>query len=220
MSKNNEKIDFTKISQKIHQTDFIDGFAVIFIGLIVIVLAGIIEFNFSLGPLIVVIVTELFRPSVSKALRERYTYPRIGHFKIKTNQTSKDVVRILLFMIVIFTVSFIIFLYIEGGNVDELYSKIWKYLLITFGLLMFGPSIDLVNRTGQNEFYGIGILSTLLGIFIFFLDLPQQKEGFIIYLTILGVSFILIGFFLFFRFIQTYPLISDEEEPVEKELER
>ncbi|MHA2165100.1 MAG: hypothetical protein ACXAAT_04480, partial [Candidatus Hodarchaeales archaeon] len=199
MSESNEKIDFTKISQKIHQTDFVDGFAIIFIGLIMVVLAGIIEFDFSLGPLIVVIVVELFRPTVSETLRKRYTYPRMGHFKIKTKQTSLDVARILLFMVVIFTVSLTIFLTLEGGNVDELYRNIWKYLLITFGLLMFGPSIDLANRTGQNYFHGIGILSTLLGIFIFFLDLPQQKEGFIIFVTILGVIFILIGFFMFIR---------------------
>ncbi|MHA2156248.1 MAG: hypothetical protein ACXABU_12960 [Candidatus Hodarchaeales archaeon] len=220
MSENNKELNFTKISQRIHQTDFVDGFAVIFIGLILLVTAGIIHFSFSLGLLLVVIVVELFRPTVSEALRKRFTYPRIGHFKVRTENPRKDLPRIFLFMIAIVVVSLTIFLTLEGGNLDELYRNIWKYLLITFGLIMFGPSIDLVQKTGQGQFYGIGILSTLLGIFIFFLDLPRQREGFILYLIILGIIFIGIGFFIFIRFIQTYPLIPDEEEPVNKELER
>jgi hypothetical protein len=220
MSENNNKLNLTEISQRIHQTDFVDGFVFIFIGFVLLITAGIVNFNFTLGPLLVVIVVELLRPSVSEELRKRFTYPRIGVFKVKISHSSLDYVKVFSFIIAVSVISILIILISEGGNFNTLHNNIWRYGPIVVGLLLFGPSYDLVNRTGQNRYYGIGLFSTLLGILSFFTDFSQPKQGFMIYLTLLGVLFIILGFFMFIRFIQTHPLISDDEVIIPTELEK
>ncbi len=212
MSKNTDNINFTEISQRIHQTDFIDGFAFIFIGLVLIISAGIVNFNFTLGPLILVVVVEIFRPSVSDGLRKRFTYPRIGFYKIKPENTGRAFLRVIIFLFSTIMISIMIILVLEGGNFTNLYGNIWKYCPIILGLILFGPSMDVVNRTGQSRYYGIGIFSTLFGIFIFLMNFSRSKAGFAVYLTVLGVLFIILGFITFIRFIQTYPLNSENEK--------
>ena len=220
MVKNNEKISYKEISRSIHQTRFFDGFAFIYIGLVLLVVALIINFKFSFGPVVVVIISEAFRPTVSEILRTRFTYPRIGYFKVKVEKSSQAFPRVLLFMAFVIIASILVILILEGGGIDNLYGNMWKYAPIIFGLIMFGPSIDLVNQTGQPKYFSIGFFSTILGILIFFVDFQTPQDGFVRYLLILGFLFIILGLVLFIRFIQSYPIITDDDDPVNKEPER
>jgi hypothetical protein len=76
---------------------------------------------------------------------------------------------------------------------------------------MFGPSLDLVDKTGQRIYYGMGVFSTILGLVIVWMNFQNAKFGFIIYLLILGSIFLSIGVITFIRFIKKYPIIEDYE---------
>jgi len=217
MSENNEQINFKEISQKIHQTGYVDGFVFIFLGIILMITAGVV--NFTLASLGLVIVSFVVFIPLTEFLRRRFTYPRMGHFKIKTEKPSEIFPGMILFVVALIVVSLVIIFILEGGNVDEFYDNIWEYWPIIFGLIMFGPSLDIVDKTGQVRFYGMGIFSTLFGMFIFFLDFPHPRDGFTVYLLILGLISIIIGFIIFIRFIQLYSIIPEEKERTNNELE-
>jgi hypothetical protein len=211
MSEHNEKVDLEEISQKIHRTEYVDGFMFIFIGFILFVAAGTINLHPAFS--IILVISFILSFPISKAMRSRFTYPRIGYFKVKTDDLKKVFPGILLFtsgIIIAFLILMVIF---ANGDTEVIYNyeNWYRFLPIVFGLIMFGPSLDLVDKTGERKYYGIGVFSSILGLIIAWINFQNGKFGLTIYLVLLGGISLIIGFITFVRFIKKYPIITDSQ---------
>ena len=211
MSEHYEKVDIKEISQKVHRNEYVDGFMFIFIGFILIIAAGIINLHPVFNSILIISFIACF--PISKALRSRFTYPRIGYFKVKSDDLKKVFPGMLLFtsgIIIAFLILLIIF---SNGDTEVIYNyeNWYRFLPIVFGLIMFGPSLDLVDKTGQRIYYSIGMFSSILGLIIASINFQNSKFGLTIYLVLLGSISLIIGFITFVRFIKKYPIITDSE---------
>jgi hypothetical protein len=211
MSEKNEKINFKEIEQKIYRHEYLDGFTFAFLGFILILAAIAINLPPVFMVLLVVAFIAFF--PISKELRSRFTYPRLGYFKVKTEDPKKLFPGIILFSSFIF-ISFIILLFIfTGGDPRTLYDyESWyRFMPIIFGLVMFGPSLDMVEKTGQKRYYSLGVFATILGVIITWLNLSFPKDGLTIYLLLLGSISCIVGVVTFVKFIKNYPILEVSE---------
>jgi hypothetical protein len=211
MSKHHENVDLKEISQKVYRNEYIDGFIFIFLGIMLLLAAGIINLPPVFMSLLVVTFIAFF--PISKALRSRYTYPRLGYFKVKTEDFKTLIPGMFLFsfsVIILFLVLLIIFTDDDPRSFYD-FENWYRFLPILFGLIMFGPSLDLVDKTGQRIYYGLGTFSTILGLLIAWLNFQNAKFGITIYLLLLGSISCIIGLITFIRFIKKYPIIADSE---------
>ena len=118
-----------------------------------------------------------------------------------------------MFSISVVIVFFILLFIFTGDDPRALYDfEYWyEFLPLLFGLIMFGPSLDMVDKTGQKEYYSLGIFSTILGLIVVVMNFQVPKEGFTIYLLILGVTSCIVGVLSFIRFVKKYPIIEETE---------
>lgn len=211
MPEQDKNVELKEISQKVYRSEYIDGFLFILIGFILFTTAGIINLHPVFMSLLVVAFIACF--PLSKTLRQRFTYPRIGYFKVKTEDPKKLIPGMLLFTFSIIIAFFILLVLFSGSDPKVLYDfeNWYRFLPIVFGLIMFGPSLDLVDKTGQRIYYGIGMFSTILGLLIVWMNFQNAKFGFTIYMLLLGSISCIIGFITFIRFIKKYPIIADSE---------
>jgi hypothetical protein len=211
MSDLHEKVDIKEISQKVYRNDYIDGFTFILLGFFLLFTAGIINLHPVFMSLLVVAFIACF--FLSNAFRSRYTYPRLGYFRVKTDDPKKLIPGMFLFSFAIIFAFLILWVIFTGGDPRVLYDyeNWYRFLPIVFGLIMFGPSLDIVDKTGQRIYYGIGVFSTSLGLLIVWMNFQNAKFGFTIYLLLIGLIFCIIGFITFVRFIKKYPIIADSE---------
>ncbi|MFX1538427.1 MAG: hypothetical protein ACFFDI_29905 [Promethearchaeota archaeon] len=204
-------VDLEKIEQQTFGESMIDGIMEILLGIVLLSIPFII-----LRPYFVVFLVFfiLFGKPVIDSIRERVTYPRIGRVELRTEEEPVDVKRtiltFLLFVLGIIIVTGTAMLIIEGEifNLDLWY----KWIPFAFGLLMFGPSLFLVEKTGKWYYYLFGGFSTLLGFLIAILDFPDRFAGISLFCLVLGVISLVIGIIKYIRFIRKYPVIEMEGE--------
>lgn len=204
-----------EIQHQVYRTDYIDGFSSIFLGIILFITAVII--NIGLVFMVLFFFVFILSFPVSELLRKRFTYPRLGYFKVKSDSPRKILPSIVVFITVLIICSLIVILLFEGMSFTSIDDVFWTYLPIFFGLTMFGLSLDITDKTGQKKYLGLGVSSILVGFFIVLLHFPKPKDGITLYLLLLGILLIVLGFVTFYRFIKHYPVISEDEVPVIKE---
>ncbi|MFX0014433.1 MAG: hypothetical protein ACFFB2_08860 [Promethearchaeota archaeon] len=211
MSEYHKNVDLKEISQKVYRNEYIDGFIFIFLGIMLLLAAGIINLHPVFLNLLVAVFIAFF--PISKALRSRYTYPRLGYFKVKTEDLKTLVPGMFLFSFLVIILFLVLLIIFTGDDPRSFYDfeNWYRFLPILFGLIMFGPSLDLVDKTGQRIYYGLGTFSTILGLIIVLLNFQNAKFGLTIYLLLLGSISCIIGFIIFIRFIKKYPIIADTE---------
>ncbi|MHA1947135.1 MAG: hypothetical protein ACW97W_13610 [Candidatus Hodarchaeales archaeon] len=207
MSDHHEKMDFKGISQKVNRNEYIDGFSSVFFGIFMIIY-GLVFFDVLLS-----ISSLLCIPAfaiVTKKLRERYTYPRLGYFRM--NILPEDFIKAIPGMLLFATTAVILFLIILGfGSTPSDSEKVYRFLPILVGFLSFGPSHYLVILLGQRKYYLIGIIATIFGLGIVWINLENAKLNMSIFLFLFGIIFCINGVFTFIRFIKNYPIIADSE---------
>ena len=118
-----------------------------------------------------------------------------------------------LFSSAIFISFIILWLIFTGDDPRSLYDyeNWYRFMPIIFGLVMFGPSLDMVDKTGQKRYYSLGAFATILGVIIVWLDLSIPKDGLTIYLLLLGSISCIVGVVTFVKFIKNYPIIEKSE---------
>ncbi|MFX0208938.1 MAG: hypothetical protein ACFFDT_23340 [Candidatus Hodarchaeota archaeon] len=209
----NEKIDLKKIEQHTFHEYMIDGITEILLGLLLIFLPVFFTLPFFV---VVVPFWILYGRYFIDSIRERTTYPRLGRVEFKQDaekegySMKKSLIEFLLFLLVSCIITVVMMIIFEGEFDLDL---IYKWVPFLFGFIMFGPSLFLVDKTGQQRYYFLGVFSTILGfIFSVLLDFPDDKLGIFLYFFFLGVLSITLGIIRYIRFIQTYPVIHVEEE--------
>jgi hypothetical protein len=208
----NEKIDLKKIEQHTFHEFMIDGITEILLGLVLIFMPLLFTI-----PVFVVFVPFLllYGPPFIESIRDRTTYPRLGRVEFKQDaeregySVKKSLLEFLLFILGAIVLTFIIMILIEG---EFHYSLIYNWIPLLFGLIMFGPSLFLVDKTGLRRYYFLGVFSTILGFFFSLLEFPDEMLGLYLYFVTLGVLSIILGIIRYIRFIRAYPVIHMEEE--------
>jgi hypothetical protein len=209
----NETIDLKRIEQRTFAEFMIDGITEILVGILLIFIPIIF-----LKPIFVVFIVFiiLFGHPVIEFIRERLVYPRIGRVEFKPDEDKEDfsVKKSLLeFLLLILGAILITFtsMFIVEGEILTLTSW-YKWIPLFFGLIMFGPSLYLVEKTGNRYNYFFGIFCTLLGLLFSIVSFPDEKIGMLLYFIVLGALILFSGIIKYIRFIQKYPIISIEEE--------
>jgi len=215
MSEELQNTNTMEIQHQVYRTDYIDGFPGVFFGIILLITAGVINLGpFFMGLFFIAFVLSF---PISELLRKRFTYPRLGYFKIKSDSPREVLPRIVIFItVLIFCSSIVIFLF-EGKSFSSIDDVFYTYLPIFLGLTMFALSLDIADKTGQRKYLGLGVSCILLGFLIVLLDFPQHKDGITVYLLLLGSFTTILGFVTFYLFLKRYPVISEVEVPVIKE---
>lgn len=208
----NEKLDLRKIEQQTFHEFMIDGITEILVGLVLLFVPVLL-----LMPVFVVFIPFFILFGAEPLLdfiRERTTYPRIGRVELKTELEDFSVKRsVLEFLVLILGAVVITFIamFIVEGEITNL--QLWyKWIPLCFGLIMFGPSLFLVEKTGQQRYYLLGAFTTIIGFFFSILNFPDEKMGMFLYFFTLGIIAIIIGIVRYNSFIRKYPIIEVEEE--------
>jgi hypothetical protein len=210
----NEKIDLKELEQKTYNEFLIDGITEILLGLMLLFFPVM-----YMNPVFVAFIpfyVFIVAPQILEKIRQRTTYPRIGRVEFKEVEDfsniyfKKSLLEVLLLLVCAVIITFLAMIIFEGKilEMDQWYS--WVPLL--FGLIMFGPSVFLVEKTGKKNYYSFVIFCSLLGLTISILDFPNVFDGVYLYFLVLGIFILLYGIIKYFRFIQTYPVIDIEEE--------
>jgi hypothetical protein len=208
----NDKIDLKRIEQHTFHEFMIDGIVEILLGLVLIFMPIL----FTIPIFVVFVPFYIFYSKfIVESIRERTTYPRIGRVEFKREGDKKDysikksLLVFLLFISVVFAITLVVMVVIEGKF--EL-ALVYKWIPLLFGLIMFGPSFFLIEKTGHQRYYLLGVFSTILGFLFSIPTFPDEKIGYFLYFLTLGVIAIITGIIKYIRFVRTYPVIHIEEE--------
>ena len=209
----NDKINLKELEQKTFDEFMIDGITELLAGFVLL-----FSPIFILNPIFVVFVPFFLflSPQAIEYIRQRTTYPRIGRVEFKDQEkienysmkTSLRDVLILLLVAIILTFTFM--MVFEGTILDI--SLWYSWVPFMFGLIMFGPSLFLVEKTGQRYYYVFGIFSSLLGLGISTLDFPNIFDGMYLYFFTLGLLVLALGVIRYIWFIRNYSVIVLEED--------
>jgi len=139
-------------------------------------------------------------------------YPRIGYVKLKEEEPPKLSLGIAMVVLLIF-VSVIVLLYtLSIGLIDR--DFIWRWLPTVFGFIMWGPSLYLKEKTGQNRFYLFGAMMTVTGIVISLTASIPAGIAMTIYMVGWGLFFLFLGLVRFLLFIRKYPVLDTPEDDI------
>ena len=209
----NEKINLEKLEQKTINEFLIDGITEILAGL-VLLFSPLLFFY----PVFVVFVPFFLflAPQILDNIRQRTTFPRIGRVEFKEIERQEDysvkksLVELFLLILIAATITFVSMIIVEGKILEI--SQWYAWVPLMFGLIMFGPSLFLVEKTGQRYYYVFGIFSSLLGLGISTLDFPNIFDGMYLYFFTLGLLVLALGVIRYIWFIRNYPAIVLEED--------
>lgn len=213
VEKLNETIDLEKIEQKTYGEFMIDGITEILAGLVLILMPLVF-----LKSIFVVYIPFfiLFGHRAIEKIRERTTYPRIGRVEFKREDEKTDYsvkqsfLVLVLFLLGTVLITFTVMSFVEG---EILAAHLWyKWVPLMFGLIMFGPSLFLVEKTGQRQYYLFGVFATILGFMVSVHTFSDVKVGMLLYFFALGVLVLFFGISKYIWFIRNYPVIPIEEE--------
>lgn len=213
VEKLNETLDLEKIEQKTFGEFMIDGITEILAGLLLILMPLFYLKPYFIGFLVFFVLFGYF--GVEK-IRERTTYPRIGRVEFKRDaekadySVKKSLLEFLLLLILTVIITFTVMFFIEG---EILAAHLWyKWVPLSFGLIMFGPSLFLVEKTGQRLYYLFGVFATILGFVFSVFTFSDVKVGMYLYFVAFGIFVVFFGISKYIWFIRNYPVIPIEEE--------
>lgn len=204
--KMSENIDLNKIQQNIVRSTMQDGLIWMLVGIVIFYMGLMIQ---TPALTVFVVFFIFYSKKIVEEFKEKYTYPRIGKITFKEKDQEISPIGILL-VIGVILVGTITYVFIVSENFFD-YDLLYRILPISFGLIMFGPSIYNMGITGQKKQLIFGVYSVLLGIIFYNINIGS-KDTFTLYLLALGLSIGLVGVIIFYRFISTNPIIEDEFE--------
>lgn len=156
----------------------------------------------------------LFLPQYVEIFRKKYTYPRVGYVKLRTDPLDyrpKALLALLFFVIV----SSAILVMLMTQDVANYYNWFIMFPFI-LGTAMLAPSAYLVDRTGSKIYWGFGIATTILGLVISIITLIYPLdgpfEGLLAFSMLLGIGLLICGFIKFAYFRRTNPVIDIQED--------
>jgi hypothetical protein len=200
--------DLLEIERTTYRESMRDGLTEFLLGLVLIVIPGLmLESTFV--PIFVVFYI-LFLPQGIEAFRRRFTYPRTGYVKLREEQPPKLSLGVAVAVLLIF-ISIIAVLYSLAIGVIDRYF-IWRCLPTVFGFIMWGPSLYLKEKTGQNRYYLFGTLMSVTGLAVTLALFIPATYALTIYMLSWGLVFLVLGIIRFVLFVRKYPIVDIPED--------
>lgn len=204
-------INLEKIKQTTIQETLLDGILETLAGLILIFYPLIFLYPIFVAFYSLIVI---FNAPILEFIRNRVTYPRLGRVELKIESEEISIKKNLLelgLLLLFAIVPTLIALMAFNGNLFSIND--WgRWIPMFFGIIMFGPSLYLVENAGLRRYYLFGIFATLLG-FVFsaisFDDLYFRIFG---YFQVMGFCLLILGIFRFLLFIKKFPVIEQEED--------
>ena len=159
-------------------------------------------------------------PLFIERIRERYTYPRLGYVKLRTNESDWDF-RSFGLLIASILVATAIAVQMLTNDLLNLYN--WVLIFpFTFGMLMFGPSTYLVAKTGSKKYWLFGIFTTIVGLSTAILSVIYHPGdyyvGILYYCLFLGLIFGIGGLIKFLHFTRAYPVLEPQGDEMNEQI--
>lgn len=202
----NEDIDLVKLEKATFRTANQDGLTELWMGLMILAIALLLIHTVFVG---IVAILIIFQAMFNEKIKEKFTYPRIGKVKLLGEAEMPSgygwilvaVTMILAFASVMFSARY----------ENELVLLIARWAPALAGIGLIQPSAYLVSKSGLNRYYGIGIVSSILGVVFTLLEFPTAVSRMTVYMAIVGGLFILAGIASLARFVRKYPVLDLEE---------
>jgi hypothetical protein len=200
--------NLTKLEQEAYRDTMNDGLVEIFMGMIFLIMSNLYQNTMPIGVIVVFII--FIFPYMIERIRERWTYPRIGYIKVKPDEDF-DLIPFLVFLASILTMAGLIIPLFPQGYDDT--DNLYRVMPFLFGMVMFGPGLYLVDKTGQDRYLLLGLGPTLSGLAITVQSVINEPwspfRGMQIFSILWGILFLLIGAILFIIFLRQHPLIEE-----------
>jgi len=207
--------DFIDIEHRTFRESLQDGLMEIMIGIILMGMAGA---SLYLPLVALYLVPLLFWMPISEAIRKRYTYPRIGYFKLKKDPARRVLPGVFLYQALVFA-SVGLSLFILFGNSTD--PKLWfRAMPLIFGMMLVGAFLHTAGKTGSRRPYIYAsfsmIVASIFSIIEFEgLEFPylfgEFGAGLVLYLSIMGSLLTIIGIYQFFSFVLRHPVATDSD---------
>jgi uncharacterized membrane protein HdeD (DUF308 family) len=202
-----EKIDVRKIQQKVFRDSMRDGVTEMITG--VLLLCASLMFVNS-GFTVLYLLSVIYLNKGMQRIREKYIHPRMGYVELKREEPAKTVGGILLYFFAVGLLMYAALYLAEGGlpSSDALYR--WTPTFI--GLMFLGAMLYLRDKTGSTAVLAWAAYAIALGLVFSIYEFTSPKGGVTLYTMTMGVSFLLVGFIKFRRFLTINPVIHEMEE--------
>ena len=190
-----------------------DGFTELLVGSLFVMFTVMSVQIYFVGIFVVFYIILL--PQLTEKFRMKYTYPRVGYVKTRLLQRVNFGARHQYGFLLIGIALSPILMMLMAQDVMNYYS--WFYILpFILGMIMFGPSMYLAERTGSKIYWGLGILATIFGLVVSYLTTMYPPtgpfDGLFAYSMLLGIGLLIGGFSKFVYFIHTNPVLDISED--------
>lgn len=204
--------DLQSLEQEAYRHTISDGLMEIFAGMMFLMLSNLYTNTMPIA--IIVLFMLVIFPRAIKEIRKKWIYPRIGYVKVKQD-TKFEWVSFLIFMGTVTTMAGILVLLLPGGYSDT--DNLYRVAPFAIGMVMFGPAFELVDRSGQDIYYLVGILPMISGLAITAASVINEPwapfRGLQIFSILWGNLALAIGFIRLAWFLHKHP--HEEETPDE-----
>ncbi len=202
-----EKIDVRKIQQKIFRDSMRDGVTEMITG-VLLLCASLMFVNSGFTVLYLLFVMYLNKGM--QRIREKYIHPRTGYVELKREEPAKTVGGIFFYFFAVGLLMYAALYLAEGAlpSSDALYR--WTPTFI--GLMFLGAMLYLRDKTGNTAVLTWAAYAIALGLVFSIYEFTSPKGGVTLYTMTMGMSFLLVGFIKFRRFLSTNPVIQETNE--------
>jgi len=202
-----EKIDVRKIQQKIFRDSMRDGVTEMITG--VLLLCASLMFINS-GFTVLYLLSVIYLNKGMQRVREKYIHPRTGYVELKREEPAKTVGGIFIYF---FAVGLLMYatLYLAEGTLPSS-DTLYRWTPTFIGLMFLGAMLYLRDKTGSTAVLAWAAYALALGLVFSIYEFTSPKGGVTLYTMLMGLSFLLVGFIKFCRFLATNPVIHEMEE--------
>ncbi|MHA1911575.1 MAG: hypothetical protein ACTSYA_07750 [Candidatus Kariarchaeaceae archaeon] len=195
--------------QEIYREYYQDGLNEIYIGIMLILTAGVIAIPLIAGGFMLLML--IFGVKIYGRFKQKVTEPRLGYVKFQTETGKSVFFGLFMFFAAIITITALALIIIS--NDPEETENWYKMSPFFYGLVMIGPSAHLVEKSGLKQYWLIAAYAISQGAIITLITINNESygkfDGVILNLLIMGIVFTTAGMILLRRFVKT-PVMESE----------
>jgi hypothetical protein len=204
----NENQNLKKLEQESFRDLMQDGFTELLAGLLFLIFPVLIQRSYFV-PIFVVFYI-FFLPFFMESIRKRYVYPRIGYVKLKDDEPPKVTAGVVATVIILITGAILVIYAVMTGLITS--EVVYRWIPAFLGVIMWAPSLFLVDKTGQKRYYLLGGLMTISGVAVSLVNFLPAEFTTIAFGLIWGLSFLVVGIIRYGLFIRRYPVVESQED--------
>jgi hypothetical protein len=153
---------------------------------------------------------------ISKLVKSRITYPRIGYVKLREEPAGKAVAGVFLYEFIILMASAGLMWVLYGDVMEFRVWAGWSPLITS--VLLLGLFLHLNDRSGEERYLVVGVLSVLTGLVFSVISIDMTFQylfgyfgpGVVLYFLLMGCAMVLSGIFQLIGFVSQNPVSAED----------